>query len=128
MLEGPKFDMHALGNHHNNNNYDAFTQDFYQKLGEEGTNMSMDIVCRQVIPEGLNLCSPRKSIGSSTKLRTGLSLPIGVVRGAEILPMLLKVFNHTFKKRITAHRLCIADHTTLSSSASHSHVHSPLVL
>lgn len=41
MLEGPKFDMHALGNHHNNN-YDAFTQDFYQKLGEEGTNMSID--------------------------------------------------------------------------------------
>lgn len=57
-----------------------------------------------------------------------LRLLVGVLRGTEILAMLLKVFDHTFEKRITAHCLCIADDTTLSSRASNSHIHSSLVL
>ncbi|KAG2259115.1 hypothetical protein Bca52824_078409 [Brassica carinata] len=38
MLEGAKFNVLAVGNHHNNDY--AFTQEFYQKLNE-GSNMSM---------------------------------------------------------------------------------------
>ncbi|AEE85868.1 putative dual-specificity kinase TKL-Pl-4 family [Arabidopsis thaliana] len=68
MLENPKFDLHAVGNHNNDNNYYAFTQDFYQKLGEEGTNMSVDSMQTSNAGGSVSMSVDNSSVGSSDAL------------------------------------------------------------
>ncbi|ESQ54073.1 hypothetical protein EUTSA_v10025332mg [Eutrema salsugineum] len=68
MLEGPKFDVLAVGNHNNDNNYYAFTKDFYQKLGEEGTNMSMDSMQTSNAGGSVSMSVDNSSVGSSDAL------------------------------------------------------------
>ncbi|KAL9841836.1 putative serine/threonine-protein kinase STY13 TKL-Pl-4 family [Arabidopsis thaliana] len=68
MLEGAKFNVLAVGNHHNNdNNYYAFTQEFYQKLNE-GSNMSMESMQTSNAGGSVSMSVDNSSVGSSDAL------------------------------------------------------------
>ncbi|CAF2068625.1 unnamed protein product [Brassica napus] len=69
MLEGPRFDVLAAGHHNNDHNYYPFTQDFYQKLGEEeGTNMSTDSMQTSNAGGSVSMSVDNSSVGSSDAL------------------------------------------------------------
>ncbi|XP_021889335.1 serine/threonine-protein kinase HT1-like [Carica papaya] len=74
MVEGPKFTGLLGGNNNNDNNYDDFTQGFYQKLGE-GTNMSIDSLQTSNAGGSVSMSVDNSSVGSSDSLTHILSHP-----------------------------------------------------
>ncbi|KAL0741213.1 hypothetical protein Bca4012_082726 [Brassica carinata] len=65
MFDGAKFNV--LNHHNNDNNYYAFTQDFYQKLNE-GTNMSMENMQTSNPGGSMSMSVDNSSVGSSDAL------------------------------------------------------------
>ncbi|CAN6832619.1 unnamed protein product [Brassica oleracea] len=65
MLDGAKFNV--LNHNNNDNNYYAFTQDFYQKLNE-GTNMFMESMQTSNAGGSVSMSVDNSSVGSSDAL------------------------------------------------------------